>query len=267
MDAIIELIGNRLGSVCVPHKQVRDSDGLVGCNVVWQLPSPDAARPGAPTQCQTVDFPFLLPLDPDDQLSATTTGATCKVAQLRVVDDPSAPDAKKPVPTSVSGQMFQDGWYYDDYSADLKTKCKGIDQQRLAFTPRAAPPNGVTVHLECLDERQSLPMQRTDVRAGSPQATIGDACDDVMRDGQSVSRDKACEVSLSAATQSWPDAVDRSMFCHPKQNLCVRACSTGTDCPPAWVCDDRMETLQATASASRPKGSAICVNPTCGEGR
>jgi hypothetical protein len=270
MDAIVELIGNHIGSVCVPHKQVRNSDGLVGCNVVWQLPAPDVARPGTPTQCQSPDFPFLSPLDPGDQLAVSVTGvtgATCTVAQLRVVDDPSAPDAKKPAPTLVAGQMLQDGWYYDDYSAELKTKCMGGNQQRLAFTTKAAPPNGVTVHLECLDERQSLPMQRTDVRVGSPQPSIGDACDDPMRDGQSMSRDAACEVQLSAPTASWPEGVDRSMFCHPKQNLCVRACSSSTDCAPAWVCDDRTETLLATASAARPNGSAICVNPTCGGGR
>ncbi|HEX7480757.1 MAG TPA: hypothetical protein VF331_23350 [Polyangiales bacterium] len=58
--------------------------------------------------------------------------------------------------------------------------------------------------------------------------------------------------------------VDRRLFCNPRTNTCVRSCSGDTDCPAAWVCDKRADTLMATASAARPMGSPICVNPTCG---
>jgi hypothetical protein len=51
---------------------------------------------------------------------------------------------------------------------------------------------------------------------------------------------------------------DRSLFCHPELNVCVRACQASSDCPRAWVCDTRAETL-ATAG-----GRSYCVNPTCG---
>jgi hypothetical protein len=265
MDAIIELIGSKIGSICVPHKQVRNSDGLVRCNVLWELPMAGAERPGTPTQCGQEGFPFLMPPGPGTEPRSKNGGAVCNVAQLAVVDDPSAPDMKRSVPTTTSGQLFEDGWYYDNYSSELKDKCRGENQQRLAFTSKATPPNGVRVRLECLDERQALSSARTDTRVGSRQPSIGDACDGAGAGAQSVGGDQACEVALSAPTTAWPDAIDRSMFCHPKQNLCVRPCSTDTDCPEAWVCDLRSATLQSTISTQRPQGSPICVNPTCGD--
>src|SRR5262249_59056306 len=133
-------------------------------------------------------------------------------------------------------------------------------------TPKAAPPNGVRVRLDCLDERQSLSSARSDERAGTRQPSIGDACDDASASGN-ASGDVACAVQLNAPTPASPDGIDRTLFCHPKLNVCVRPCAVDTDCPPAWVCDDRSSTVQAAISATHPRGSAICVNPTCGDAR
>jgi hypothetical protein len=49
------------------------------------------------------------------------------------------------------------------------------------------------------------------------------------------------------------------MFCHPEHQVCVLGCATNADCPPAWICDQRGETLAMT------NDRAFCVNPTCGD--
>jgi hypothetical protein len=142
-------------------------------------------------------------------------------------------------------------------------ECTGSTKQRVAFTPAAKPPTGVTVKLECLNETQSLAKNRTDVASGD-QPTIGDPCEMVMRNSQTLRGDEACIVRLSAPTDRFPDGNDTSMFCHPENNVCVLRCETNADCPAAWVCDDREETLASTADQGG-NGRKICVNPTCGD--
>ena len=44
IDAIIEVIARQLGAVCLPRPLVRNKDGMVGCNVVWELPPSERAR-------------------------------------------------------------------------------------------------------------------------------------------------------------------------------------------------------------------------------
>ncbi len=266
LDTIIALIAKRLTSVCLPRPLVCNDQGLVACNVVWELPPPQLANPDTtPTRCGAPGFEFLLP---PDQGGATTTrngGAICRVAQLAVKDDPSQPGTKHAVPTTTDGAQFADGWYYDDFSPDTKMSCPGSLSQRVAFSPNAHPPNGVTVKLECLNEAQGMASNRTDVATGS-EPSIGSPCDQVTRNGHMLEGDAACEVRLNAPTAQWPDGVDRSLFCHPQAHVCVLGCNTDADCPPAWVCDDkRPETLAATARPGHENGTAICVNPTCGD--
>jgi hypothetical protein len=99
------------------------------------------------------------------------------------------------------------------------------------------------------------------------QPAIGSACDMVVINGTPKMGDDACVVRLSAPSKAWPDGNDKSMFCHPQLNTCVRGCSTDADCPAAWVCDRRPETLAATKPKNNPQsnGRPICVNPTCGD--
>jgi hypothetical protein len=156
------------------------------------------------------------------------------------------------------GNSFSDGWYYDDFSDEVARECTGDTKQRVAFTPAAKPPTGVTVKLECLNETQSLARNRTDVDTSSVQPTIGDPCKDVMRNGVRVTGDNACAVRLANGM------MDTNMLCHPKLNVCVLSCSTAADCPAAWVCDNRPETLAGTVRGA-DNGTAICTNPTCGD--
>jgi hypothetical protein len=261
IDAIIEVIARQLGAVCLPRPLVRNSDGLVDCNVVWELPPPGSSvNAKTPTQCLAAGFPFLQPPDEGRTPVTEVGGAVCKIAQLAVRGE-GMNKMQMPTPDD-NGMVQNDGWYYDDFSREVTMECTGTTKQRVAFTPNAKPPTGVTVKLECLNERQSLADNRVDVQTNQPK--IGDSCDEVMINGRIVDGDAACEVRLLQPNSDFPDGVDKSMFCHPKQNVCVLRCQTSANCPAAWVCDDRMSTLAETAD-SGGNGRAICINPTCGD--
>jgi hypothetical protein len=122
----------------------------------------------------------------------------------------------------------------------------------VSFTPGARPGTGVLVKLDCLDEAPHLASVRADVAPGVQQPTIGDACDTAPH--RARSGDAACAITLAGGGQ------DTGMFCHPVWNVCVQGCANDADCPPAWVCDAREETTNAS-------GRAMCINPTCGDAR
>jgi hypothetical protein len=227
-----------LGEVCLPRPLVRQSNGLVSCNVVWELPA--QPPPGAPTPSRCEQLPFLGPVDSGGAPMNAANGMNCKVKQIAVTD------------LSSKTEPAGDGWYYDNFTDDLKKTCKPNQLQRVAFTSAAKPPTGVTVKLECLNETQKLANTRIDLAQAVPQPEIGTGCGGEVGTNKPMG-DIACVVTLQNNTE------DHSMFCHPDLNICVRSCTSDTDCPPAWVCDERPATLTGTQG----KG-AYCVNPTCG---
>jgi hypothetical protein len=234
MDAIIEVIAKQLGAVCLPRPLVREADGLVSCNVVWELPPAGMATAGAPTECR--DLPYLAPVDVGRPAINERGGANCKVKQLPVLRSGTVPDGA--------------GWYYDNFSDDVQRECSGSRRQRVSFTNSAKPSTGVVVKLECLNETQRIALAADEV-ASDDQPQIGSECVDVKRGNKTISGDEACLVSLFSGK-------DRSMFCHPNLNICVKSCESSTECPAAWECDTRPETTSATG------GKPYCVNPTCG---
>jgi hypothetical protein len=248
MDAIINIIAKQLGAVCLDRPLVRAADGKVTCKVVWELPQAGMGPPTTPTQCN--QRPFLAPPDPTQPQTNDKGGQNCIVNQLAVMNNTI------PVGT-------EEGWYYDNFSPEVKKTCIS-GTQRAAYTANAKPPTGVTVKLECLNQTQTVISNRTDLdpafynqQIKAPD--IGTECDkDAM--GKPVSGDAAknqvCWVNTRPA--SGPAGIDKRMFCHPQLNTCVRTCSGETDCPPAWVCDKRDTTLLITKAP-------ICVNPTCGQ--
>jgi hypothetical protein len=244
IDAIIAIIAKQLGAVCLPRPLVRNAEGTVGCNVVWELPAPNMAPSGTPTECQAPNWPFLLPPEAGEETMNKRGGARCRVAQLAVQNNNF-------VATETDGVMFNNGWYYDDFSDDVKKECKTNPQQRIAFTPDAKPPTGVTVKLECLNETQSLAENRPNIQKDQP--SIGDPCKDVMVNGSLMTGDPACAVRLQG------NETDTRMFCHKDLNVCVLSCETDADCPAAWVCDNRDESVAAAGDRK------FCVNPTCGD--
>jgi hypothetical protein len=239
MSAIINIIAKQLGEVCLPRPLVRQASGLVPCNVVWELPA--TAPPGAPTPTRCDQQPtFLGPVDEGRATTNASGGVNCKVAQIPVMD------------LQATTAPMGEGWFYDNFTDDLKKTCKADQLQRVAFTSNAKPPTGVTVKLECLSETQKLANTRLDLAKAVAQPEIGTNCGGEVGTTKPKG-DDACVVTLDNNTE------DRTMFCHPDFNTCVRSCTSDATCPPAWVCDQRPETLAAT----KGKG-AFCVNPTCG---
>ncbi|HMI92180.1 MAG TPA: hypothetical protein VK509_12480, partial [Polyangiales bacterium] len=168
IDAIVDRIADQLGAVCLPRPLVRDGAGLVGCDMVWELPSPGVAPSGTPTQCGDPGFPFLLPVDQGQENLTARGGMRCNVAQLAVRD-------AQPIPTEIEAQQItlNDGWYYDDFSEDVAKGCKAAPRQRIAFTASATPPTGVSVKLECLEA--TLPNCSAGKRSADASG-VGDPC-------------------------------------------------------------------------------------------
>ncbi|MDH5675028.1 MAG: VWA domain-containing protein [Myxococcales bacterium] len=137
-DAIINTLSRRLGAVCLPQPLSRGGDGLVGCEVLWELPPPNLAPANAPTSCGQNGWQFLLAPPGDWSTVSDKGGAVCRVAQLAVEGGATS-----------STDGFTDGWYYDDFSEDTAIECRTESKQRVAFTPAAKPPSGVTVKLVC----------------------------------------------------------------------------------------------------------------------
>jgi hypothetical protein len=243
MDAIIDIIANQLGAVCLPRPLIRRADGNVPCDVVWELPRLGTEAPGTPTQCGAL--PFLKPVEAGRRAINEQGGVNCKVDQLPV--------------TEGNTRAPGDGWYYDTFSPGVMGACPRDRQQRVTFTEGATPSNGVTIKLECLNEVQSTPQLRQDVSPSAPQPSIGSACSGTAAPAPSNSRTRsAAAPSAPCTVQLRGGGTDTSMFCHPELNVCVQGCESSDDCPAAWVCDARPETVAMT------DGRALCTNPTCG---
>jgi len=243
LNHVIDLIAKQLRTVCLPRPLVRDASGKVACDVLWALPKPEnRSSPETPVDCN--ERPFLSTPAADQPHVSQSGGKICRVTQI----------------AAVGGQLASgDGWYYDNFSDDLKRSCSETTPQRVAFTPTAKPPTGVTVKLQCLNEQQHVANTTQDAipDARNQIASIGTSCE--LSPGETgTDPDSLCTVHLANG------GVDQSLFCNPQTNTCARSCQGASDCPPAWTCDKRPQVLAATMSAKHPQGSAICVNPTCG---
>jgi hypothetical protein len=151
------------------------------------------------------------------------------------VMDPTAADPEQAL------QPGEQGWYYDDFSADRLRSCKGDPNnlQRIAFTlvstasgqVTAEPPAGVTVQLQCLNEIYGA------LGAEDPAvARVGFECD----------VDPDC------------GSIGSGMRCHSLNRTCVISCGSNAECPPGWLCDVAKETAVAQSA-----GFALCYNPIC----
>jgi hypothetical protein len=126
VDAIIEAISGELGSICLTYDLERDEDGLVECEVVWEMP----AGLGCNAEYLTPHPKHPVSEDGD---------ALCVVDQLAV---------NTKTLTVADGL----GWYWDDFSPALDYECKEAGQKRVAFVLSGGAdtaPAGVVSRLEC----------------------------------------------------------------------------------------------------------------------
>jgi hypothetical protein len=127
---LIEKVAARKDPSCMHGLPAREQ-GVVPCDVVWELPLPGRAPAATPIQCS--QMPFLAeadryPSDPDGR-------ERCVVTQL-------------PFGGEADSAPLGEGWYFDEASDELARACPAGDG-RIAFTPYAKPPTGVTVYLDC----------------------------------------------------------------------------------------------------------------------
>jgi hypothetical protein len=148
LRAVVDRIATKLGETCLPRPLPRKSNGSTSCEVIWELPAQAPLAEPTPTRCE--QLPFLSPVSEGSATMNAAGGFNCKVQQLAVTD------VKSQVPPP------GDGWFYDDFTGDVVRSCKPQARQRVAFTPNAKPPSGVTVKLECL-----TPVSEIDGDAGA----------------------------------------------------------------------------------------------------
>jgi hypothetical protein len=219
IDAIIEKLVDVLRGTCLPRQLNPDEMGRVECDVVEVLPTT-----GDVTTCAAIPGRESIGVDPD------TGGEVCRVAQVAAGRDvtPVAP-----------------GWYYDDFSSDVRTQCATIPTgaQRIAFTTGNEPRSGVLLRLECLQPVQGGggPTVLDVYSACQPEVVGADVC---MANGPPPGD------PTSGARCA------RNLVCDPIAREWQAPCSSDADCSTAGLGAFRCDT-------GRAAGPAICVNPTC----
>lgn len=204
LSAIIDKIATLLDRVCLPRALNPNADGTVGCDVLQRLPA-ESDDPNIPTHC--ADVPGVDPVP----FSINNGQEECVMNQVAVVD-------------GVRGAG--EGWYYDDASDEVRTKCGVQTPWRIAFTDGALPVAGSVVHLECLQRVQSSSTSTVD---------IGYFC------------------NPTAASDVCAGSITSGLFCESTTRSCQIACGNDSDCPSAFLC----------AASSEAGGASFCVNPVC----
>ncbi len=139
IDSMLQLTARQLDVLCFPRPLTRSSDGLVRCDVFWELSPADLVPRGTPTRC--ADVPALLTLDSQHPVGERR-GQRCVVRQLAVTGLPAEPAIESGI-----------GWYFDDFSDDVQRECTTNPKQKIRFAPGAEPPLGVQASYECVESR------------------------------------------------------------------------------------------------------------------
>ncbi len=210
ISAVIDKIADVLGGACLPRELNPADDGTVSCDVIETLPVD-----GEFTRCDQIPGREFVETDPD------TGGQVCRVAQLV----PSGGVA----PTDP-------GWYYDNFSADVMTRCgdtmTGSTGQRISFTSGNEPRTGTLVRLECLQPVQGTGGSAV-IQPDTPCTSPGATCADGM--------------SMGDATCQLPSGVEGgTLVCDEQSRTWQVQCSSDAQCSSGFRCS-----------------AGICVNPTC----
>lgn len=222
LDTLIGKIASKLKGNCLPRKLTPDAKGAVNCQVFELLNSADTeAKKCNPVRGHKGD-PIKRPVRENGKIVQKTA---CEMDQVTVN---VTADGKSPA----SGGK---GWYYDDFSPELKEDCQPGEQQRIQFKfgdGTADLPSGAGATFECFQ-----PVARID-----NDAKGFDAINTNCLEG----KQGACDARSDA---------DYKLICI-ESNTCQIKCSVNPDCPPGWVCDH-------AGGDGNSKGPLYCQLPTC----
>jgi hypothetical protein len=223
LDTLIGKIASKLKGNCLPRKLTPDAKGAVNCQVFELLNSADTEA----KKCNPVRGHKGTPIKrPVRENGKIVQKAACEMAQVTVN---ITADGKVPA----SGGK---GWYYDDFSPELKEDCQPGEQQRIQFKfgdGTADLPSGAGATFECFQ-----PVARIDNNAKG-----FDAINTNCLEG----KEAACEARSDA---------DYKLTCVTASNTCQVKCQVNPDCPPGWVCDH-------AGGDGNSKGPLYCQLPTC----
>ena len=136
MQPIVETIGRHLGADCLSAPLLVSAQGVVACDVIWELPPEGTAPNTTPVECAQAAS-FLKPVSAPRKSTNDRRGQNCIVSQLPVLETSAA-----------SFPPAGQGWYYDPSAAAVRA-CHSNAPQRIAFSAEARPPTGVNVVLDC----------------------------------------------------------------------------------------------------------------------
>lgn len=237
LTAIIDKIADQLQGACLERTLIADPQtGLAPCGLV------EYQKVGATeADCSVAKGRRFLEIRQDEQ---GRDRVVCALNQLAVKKDNAGCDAAakdgEVTPAQCLGANPNDpnaavnpritdqlvGWYYDDFSADLR-KNPQCNAQRIAFTEGAEQAKGTEVRFECLQPVFSVFANPTGV----------DAVNKPCKDDPNV-----CKNASDG---------DYTLFCEDKQrSTCQIRCEEDANCPDGWVCD-------------KDAPVALCLNPTC----
>jgi hypothetical protein len=215
LDQILVKISDVLTGACLPRPLNPNNRGIVTCDVVEIL------GPGR-TEADCKAANGRVPLGE----TRTVTGvegneerAACKVNQVPVIDGKLTPN-----PEPLPGVKADVGWYYDDFSDEVKETCDKFDTpQRITTTPEAELQSNAAFKFECFQPVGG------DI-SSSGKAAVGAPC----------TSDNQCKSDDSY-----------TLACEPTGKTCQIRCESDAQCPKPWICD----------KTNFEEG--ICNNPTC----
>ncbi len=229
---IINKIADALRGTCLPRPLNRTADGKVACDVVEVLPAE-----GDYVRCEQVPGRTFVRKELDKDGNEHEVCTIEQLAPAGWTGSGTARDALSPP----SGQ----GWYYDDFSADVRDKC-GDTPQRIVYTSGSEPKTGTVVRLECLQNVSGS-------KANSPE--IGEPCTNPDPNGPQW----RCE---DYRPDGEPASGGNGMFCYAPTNTCQMRCATDADCLAANLGGYRCPSDEEMAALGISE--RYCINPTCG---
>jgi len=235
LTAIIKKIAKQLEGGCLKRKLIADPQtGLAPCGLVEYLKLGSTAA-----DCKVEEGRRYLEERTD---SAGKRRIVCQLNQLKVDKKLPGCEAGETTPTDCLDTnpnsptadenpqitTAKVGWYYDDFTAELKMSKPGCNEQRIAFTASAAQQSGSRIAFDCLQPVFS-----------------------VFQDPKGVDAvNKPCGDQPAVCTNA--SNAEYTLECNARRATCQIKCAADSQCPESWVCD-------ITAGAM----SGICLNPTC----